>query len=900
MMKLPTFKSFQFPSGETASVFQDDALFNKFYIIPGFPAVRIDAKGNPVFMLIKYNLSDQSREENPELPRGGGYMVFDSELKVSVDAREEILTDLEDYVNREWERMKNGPNDRVRTLRVNATFNDNIGGHWGGSGHEGTPRASGTTSQNTFLQIPGHGDVPPRRDEPAPPVLIGEPLWVSGKVKMNAPTAPGLVSGILAERPASLVGNNVAAFSLDLTPDGASFMEQTLVGPEGAGATDLTPIQVEYQLTMLAKLPPASLFIKFNTSQVYHACQELFHEHSNCSDDYFTSENMMSTAITAGLITVKIDMGGVTDDDIEQMLTQQAMSTVQQLLTDRFASKERAPMEEWANEDVAESSAEIYRLKRITEVDMTDFEQRMEFNATTEFTIAPQGTLSAFFRDQTDMKPFVRVVNANDPFFMTLGLKARAFANWEEDSVAFVELEVKYDHGGEIKTNTFTFTPESKEAQEWDPSLIDGKRDYKYRWRIAFEGREAGEWSKWEKSTSRDLNVSVETPGKLNVEVTGVGLDFENIVDAVLVHLRYEDTSNDIPLGGHSVLIVKDKLSGTWTRQLFAPWEKPIEYRVDYLLKNGVTLEAAWKKTEGPVQNILIPRPDIDVLDLTLVPAGRWGEVIQAVLSLRYADGDYNRDAQFNFKTPDEFKKWGVLLQNPSKRKFEYKVLATFKNGDTQETTWLAREGDQALPVLVEGPPRLEVKLTGAVLDVASTPVTKVDFEYVDPQGERHQDSYSLQKPEDVHTWSIPVRKDGPRTYRYKTTYFPAQGDPVERDWETTETELIVVPRYSIPKVGAQVSPVLQDFALTPAIEVDLSYNDPQRGDQEHMTLVFTGKEPQTWFIPVPDDAPREYTMTTTWHYADGTQRASTPVRLTKPSILLPRPPAAVAAGGVN
>ena len=91
-----------------------------------------------------------------------------------------------------------------------------------------------------------------------------------------------------------MIGNNVAAFSLDLTPDGATFMEQTLVGRDGRGATDLTPIQVVYELTMLAKLPPATMYIKFNTASLYHAVQELFHEHTNCSDDYFTSENMMT------------------------------------------------------------------------------------------------------------------------------------------------------------------------------------------------------------------------------------------------------------------------------------------------------------------------------------------------------------------------------------------------------------------------------------------------------------------------------------------------------------------------------------------------------------------------------------------------------------------------------
>lgn len=890
MIRLPAFEHFQFADGDTATVFQDDRKFWKFYAIPGFPKVRVDQNGNPVFMMVKYNLSDQSREEDPTLPRGGGYLVFDSELKISADHQQTIVDKLQEYVDARWQKLKDRPPSKGKTLEMTATFNDQIGSHWGGTGHEGGPRASGETESKTELTIPGTGFTPPAGE--APKVVLGEPLWKSGKVTMTAPTAPGLVNGMIGERPASLIGNNVAAFSIDLTTDGCGFMEQTLVGPGGGGATDLTPIQVVYELTMIAKLPPARMFLKFNTASVYHAMQELFHEHTNCSDDYFTSENMMSTAIESGLVKVKIDMGGVTDDDLEQMLMQQAMNTTQQLLTEKFAHKERAPLEEWADSDLAESSKEVYRLKRVSEVEMIDFQQTITLDTATEFTIAPQATMQAFFREQTDMSPFIRVVNNNDdPFFKTLGLKARAFANWEEDNVAFVELEIKYSHSGETKLQTFTFTPADNEPKEWDPALINGEREYEYRWRVAFEGREAGEWSRWDDTTTRNLNVSVETPGKLEVEVTGVGLDFANILDAVLVHLRYKDPSNNVPEAGESLLLSPERAAGNWSRQLFAPWEKPVEYRIEYLLKSGTTVEEDWASTDGPTKHVLIKRPDVDVLDLSLVPAGNWTNVIQSVLSLQYKDGDYARDEQFNFKKAEEFREWAVLLKNSNQRKFQYRILTTFTNGDTQETEWLEREGDQAVPVIVAGPPRLDVSVAGAVLDFASTPLTKVDLEYRDPEGTDDVQSFALQNAADAHMWSVPIREDGPRKYRHRITYFPIEGAPVAREWEETDTELIVVPRYSIPKVGAKVLPTLQDFAKTPGIEVSFSYDNADPDIHLDGTLIFTDKTPQEWFAPVPDSVPRGYVLTITWFMADGTQKTSE-LKLEKPAVLLPPPPA--------
>jgi hypothetical protein len=886
MLKLPAFSQKQFPTGESVTVFQDDSQFWRFYLIPGFPTVRVDANNHPVFQLIKYNLSDQAREADPNLPRGGGYMVFDSELKVKPEHRAEIEKDLKEYVKAEWERIKRLPDDRVRALTLGAAFNDSIGSEWAASGMAGSGAMASPDSHSTMtLNMPGSGFVPPPMDAPAPPVVIGEPLWKSGKVTMNAPQAAGLVTKTIGERPASLIGNNVAAFSIDLTPEGATFMQQTLVGRDGRGATDLTPIQVVYELVMLAKLPPATMFVSFNASSLYHSVHELYHEHDNCSDDYFTSESTMNMAIESGLITIKIDAGGVTDADTIHMLQQQATSMVQELLTKRFADREKPKPDEWG--DVSKDSDEVYRLKRETDVDMTNFQETMELSTTTEYKIAPQGTLQAFFTKVQDMTPYVRVVDTNDPFFMTLGLKARAFAKWVEDKVSFVELEVTYGD----KAQTFTFTPTAAEPQAWDPALVNGKREFQFRWRVGFEGRAAGDWSKPEKTSTRNLNVAVETPGKLSVEVNGVGLDFANVLDAVLVHLRYEDAARNVPMAGQSLLIAQDRPSGTWTRQLFAQWDKPVEYRLEYLLKSGTTITQDWTKTDGPTQNLLVSRPNVDVLNVTLIPAGQWTDAIQAVLSIRYADGAYQKDAQFNFANKTEFKQWAVLLLHSNQRRFEYKLLATFNNGDVQETAWLAREGDQAVPVVLEGPPRLTVKVIAPGHDFALTPLVKVDLEYADPQGTPSTKSISLQTKDDVGTWSVPIRKDGPRSYRYRISYFPATADPVVRDWQVATEETLTVPRYAIPKIGADFSPVLQDFTLTPAIEINLTYDDPQRNVHERETLVFTTPVHQTWYVPVADTAPRPYQMGITWYFGDGHDTSAPSVTIDKTAVVIPRAP---------
>ena len=134
--------------------------------------------------------------------------------------------------------------------------------------------------------------------------------------------------------------------------------------------------------------------------------------------------------------------------------------------------------------------------------------------------------------------------------------------------------------------------------------------------------------------------------------------------------------------------------------------------------------------------------------------------------------------------------------------------------------------------------------------------------------------------PDDVKTWSVPIRKGGPRNYRFKTTYFPMEGSPVSRNWEVSETELIVVPRILDSQSRRDLHREHARFCRDAGGRGELGYDDPQRNVHERMTLVFTSKDPQKWFIPVADGAARAYDMSVTWHYADGSERSSTPVKL--------------------
>ena len=69
MLTVPVLKTI-----EGMTVFRDDLRWNLLYLVPAYPRIRLDENGKPVFLLAKYALSDEDREQNPDLPDGGGYM----------------------------------------------------------------------------------------------------------------------------------------------------------------------------------------------------------------------------------------------------------------------------------------------------------------------------------------------------------------------------------------------------------------------------------------------------------------------------------------------------------------------------------------------------------------------------------------------------------------------------------------------------------------------------------------------------------------------------------------------------------------------------------------------------------------------------------------------------------
>lgn len=896
MLKIPSWRRFA-EHGVTA--FQDDTIFWKFYLIPDNVTIRKDANGKPVFLLIAYAFGDQDREENPDLPRGGGFMVMDTELSVAPAALGPITTQLQTDVSQLWNELKD----------LAEAHSSDVRGYRIGSHHRlpGLDAGVGLGVDDVLLGLSPDAPQAPPGDAP-PKVILGEPTWVEGTFRVSAPQSEHLISNRVAEGKLSLLGGNVAAANLDLTSAGADFMVQTLTNPDGTGATDLTPIQVTYDLKYLARVPPVSIDVQADSRSLYAGVQGIFHEYSGngCDDDSIShSEQNLEMAVSSGLMTVRVDKGDADiPDDIMNQMRADAMKTVTEMMKDRFLDRKPAPEPpEDETKDFVERDSDIYFLKSEVSVDFSHFQYSEKLASVRKWPAAPQGTLQSFLfgLSPEEVKQYVRRVDLNDPFFQTLSLDVQVQGiAWDTDPIDFVEVSLHYEGTDENaqqqeKSTTAVFTKES-EPFSWDPSLIGAKREYQYRYRVGYRGHAPSEWTDWEDETTNHLLVAVEAPGKVAVTFHPGNLDFASLVQQVQIELEYADPTQGVVKDGTTLALNGAEGEALYERWIFVPVKKPLRYRARYFLKNDQEIEGDWVETTLDAVYINEPRSD-NRLDVQLFPTGKgWGEVVQTIVALRYSDPDHGVSVEGTHRllTLDEFKTWSLFLENPARRTFQYKVLTSFKDGTSDETPWLDADGDDTLTISVRDLPSLEVNLRPMLIDFAVTPVVEVDLSYDDDTADIHEHETLALTSNDPLKWEVDLRPTSPREFTHTVTYNRADGQVVVRPSVRGADDEIAIPKLLVPEVSCLMVPKLVDFTTTPVIEVTIEYADPAHQIDSSETFIFTAAEDQQFKVGVAEGSPRDYLVNVTYYLGDGTIVPRDPVTLDQSKITIPRYVAAV------
>lgn len=745
--------SISYPELENITVYRDDAMRHKFYAFPAAPRIRLNKNDRPVFLLTKYAFSDQDREENDDLPVGGGFVNLDVVYALTSEQGVEVQTRLQNLVEDEWARRRG----------LDRTSDD--------------------------FQYKG------------PDAELGTPQWVDGAVRFHVIDDANLIKGKMSEGKPSMLGPNNAIFNATLTPAGATFFERTLTDPDGTGI-DLTPIQVEYDLTFKRRLPPARIRVYGSVREVYTAISELDHDYDShfwSEDDFTTNESYSESLYRSEVVSISIDTGeyAADSDEIEELRSfalGQLTSWLQDNLFERLTKFDPSYPD---MEDVYSKEEDVYRMKKIEQVVNSRLYIDIKQTGIVDQTIHPQATLESFFGDLTkeQIAEHVRVVDLEDDFFKTLALEVNAFADYTE--IAFVKVDVEYETDEGLKTNSFAFENADAGAQLWNPRLFSGSRDYRWRYEVGYKS-DPGDIvvTDWQDSRSRQLMVNVGSPGKLDIDILAGQVDWQNLIEQVQVTMSYEDSRNDVEKEEETFILTSDIPSTNYQRWIYKKQEQPLKWSAKYFLKNGQEVELTNQEADG--SQIIINDTFVDILDVIVVPSGHISAINQVIVDLRYKDqSGYSNITHVSISQDNFFFSWKVPLKDKTQKDWEWKQLVLYKDGTHSETSWKKMTGDQSgsqtLLIHWDSPPTIEITVNPALLKFDAAPVIEVNLTYKGETIEGESPMTFVFEEKKKQKWVMRVEDESVKEYDYEITYYV---DPVAvTKTGTSDRKNFIVPK---------------------------------------------------------------------------------------------------------
>lgn len=846
------------------TVFADDTEFYRFYPVADAPRLRLDETGDPIFLLLSYALSDEERAAHPDLPSGGGYLSFDTTFEPTQQELAAVQAALSPRVAAEWNRLKAGTaQEQART------------------------GVAGTT---------------------APPAIqLVTPTWTEGRVTMDAPKSAQLIDARVAESEPSLLAGNIASFSMDLSPAGASFMEQTLLAD--GDAADETPIQIAYDLRFWARLPPARIHLEVNAERMHKYIEEQFRGRNvdACTGYDYSNADIDTESLTlSGAVTVQIDTGsGSLPDEVIAELRAYAFDLTKQLVQHSFFNAEGDGADQPAPAPRRSSDGRLlvpplkYRILGRRKLVRKDINQQtmsikldLEQSSVVPWTIHPRGTMQTLLPGNLAARQrHVRKLRLNDPFFATIETAIQVFADFSR--LDHVEVELAYestDENGRPHATGTVLSFADPSPQIWKAAVVGGQRDYRWRQRIVLPGGRVGPFSEWTTTHAPRVPISIESPGLIEIDVVSGSIDYEKLVRSVQVSLAYEDAAAGVPREEAVVILSEVKQAAIYSRHIDATQTRPVMAKVRFDLQSGDVIEGGdWMPIQG--RQLVVNQPSEAVLDVSLLPSGNgWPDLVAVMVDLAYEDPSnaVSIHDTFTLKTLDAFATWSVYLRNRARRNYRYRWTASFTNGDLVKQDWQDNQGDPVLPIRIQRS-GITVTVVADALDFTDCPLSEVTIVHDVPGGASETLVFRDTKPQ---TWHVEAADGAAIAFRYRVTHFPTGRDPVELPERKETDPVIVLPAYRAVSAGelrVQVIAQLVDFATTPIVAVDLNYQDPANGIDLNHSITMTVDQPMAnWVVATRDARVTGFRSRTSYFLADGTQKAGEWLPSTTPRVVVP------------
>lgn len=619
------------------TVYPDSQLDYAFYLLPKYPRFRRDAAGKPVFQLIKFRggaPASAPRKEAKSEEKGkedavtanaiptvdgevaGGILTFDTEYAVDDPTKDAIRQVLDAQV-------------RARYTREHR-------------------------------QIPEGFQI-----------VFRQPTWTDGDVHLlMEDTTQGLFTCVSKSGKPSLMGNNVSSFAAVLAPWQSTLLVDTL---EHA---NFSPIQVNYHLKYLAKVPPVRIHIYASAADSYTMYKEYGSEINGggvCSDPDTVVRAITERVYSRDVVRITIDSGGLTlEDKTFKALQEMALGLVQEWIKQEFY---KPPPERATKEQLAD-----VQLQQLSQSDFRSLNIRIEQSGTVELSIYPQGTLGKLTAEGDSLKNYVREVDlSKDEFFQTRALSLKVYADFpaggatpQPTDIQFVEVTAYY--GNAVgKTHTWDAAANGGRWEvEWhkEPGVND------VRWEAKIHFREpTKELTLTGTSDKTELNIPVATPGRARLHLSHVGMPWE-LMQYVEAKVKFRQSDAD-PSEIERTFLFDEKSDEQWFDEaIWVRRTQPFFVSLNYRLKNSNNIQQpAHLNIEVKGDRFAIKSPFEQYLEVPVQAQYTTPSWEEDVVDLVYEDSANRYKVQGAVLLSEKGgwrQIWSVPLLDPSKKDFKF------------------------------------------------------------------------------------------------------------------------------------------------------------------------------------------------------------------------------------
>jgi len=730
------------------AVYPDDEDCNLFYCIKTTPEIRM-ADGQPVFSgLFWTDKADGS--SNSVAGLAGGWINFDSNLSVSQKDENEIRNKIKSLGIQDKRRKEIIKKERERLrLIAKATGNDKI----------------------------PEPDIPVEREP-----RFGAINFTEGSVTLLEEKGSDLVPWSSAGGPASLIGDNNAAFALRLNPEGAAIWYKAL--KEGIKA-----IGIRYDLKFQLRLPSLEIRAWAGSTQKSEIHREVERVWKNvdkgCSNadvERINVKSITSSLMEEGLVNIEIKKGSteISDEHVSQL-----RNMVIKLIESKVTEIIKCRVQGMTQEERQNSMIEL-----IKEEINSSVELRFTQEDVIEWTISPQGTIMNFLENiPADKKRHVtKLVDLSEHEVETITLDVHVDAPWDEEPfVNAVKVDLTYPSA---KQNHSIMFKKGNLNEKWRlrrPKNDDGK--VKYTSSVYFKGI-SEPLVLPEKTTNSHVNINIGKVGLINVNfkphlhLTSLSESNKNRVKFIQVDLSYKNEGQNDHFSDRLVF-TPEEIDGKIFRKIVGKTiDAPLTYKVSYILKGGNIIEMAEKKyymTENDKVNIITDNPYKDSFELNVeLPLIPDDSVIKIIAEFKYEDvkNNFESSDQITLSKEDDWEpmmaKLVLLDKNVSSFKYRYRIVS---KDDIAQSGWMTGSGDAEIIVL----PIMKVSINTSQLGLGSNFIGGIlTLNYNDGVTKDEKEVNLTSNTPEMMAWYIPKTGNIDAEYTYSLMLYDRQGKTVE------------------------------------------------------------------------------------------------------------------------